>query len=577
MLGGLVLLLSGCAWVTDDDVAAKVAGPEGGDGVVDTGDDSGDADDDDTGDDTAVSTDDTGDCEPVTWYADGDSDGFGSAETTEDACDAPSGFVADSTDCDDTDAAVYPGARDACGDGVDADCAGGEDDCALSGDVDIDAAAQLVLEGSVATRAATDIAATGDLDGDGVVEIAVGVKAVDEFSGAFWVIDPAVPRGVPLRSPPGDVAWATEQGVADENLAEFMGPVGPLQAGGAGGLWASGRDGTNEDGLWRIYADPPISGSLAQHAVLRLDVPGIESYTGQAAATGDVNGDGVADLLLRSGIDTPATDESGAWLVLGPLAGNVDVRGVAGFELMLEPGFTTMYAADSVALCDVDGDGRDEAIIGAPNYTGDDGETGTVHFIDEPPTDGTVLVRGDLDRFEAAGTWSRTGLKVDCGNLDGDGLADVVVRATDATSSFVGAIATGASIDASGPGGLLDGPQVGAGAGEPGLLGREGTMSVIPDANGDGVDDLAVAWPSAAVGGDSAAGWVAVFDGPFDGQVTLGDARAQLRGVDADQELGDELAGVGDLDGDGTGELLVLSRERYTGEEGWAYLFMGGL
>ncbi len=43
---------------------------------------------------------------PLTFYADGDGDGFGDAATTATACVAPPGFVEDDTDCDDTDAAV---------------------------------------------------------------------------------------------------------------------------------------------------------------------------------------------------------------------------------------------------------------------------------------------------------------------------------------------------------------------------------------------------------------------------------------------------------------------------------------
>jgi len=47
-----------------------------------------------------------------TWYADGDGDGFGDVTTTTDACDQPTGFVADTTDCDDTDADTFPGAAE---------------------------------------------------------------------------------------------------------------------------------------------------------------------------------------------------------------------------------------------------------------------------------------------------------------------------------------------------------------------------------------------------------------------------------------------------------------------------------
>jgi large repetitive protein len=61
------------------------------------------------------------------WYADADGDGFGDAATAETACDAPAGFVADATDCDDTDADVNPAEVEVCN-GIDDDCDGSVDE-----------------------------------------------------------------------------------------------------------------------------------------------------------------------------------------------------------------------------------------------------------------------------------------------------------------------------------------------------------------------------------------------------------------------------------------------------------------
>ena len=57
----------------------------------------------------------------TTWYADTDSDGYGDSSTSQVACSAPSGYVSNSTDCDDSDDTINPGAAEAC-DGVDNDC-----------------------------------------------------------------------------------------------------------------------------------------------------------------------------------------------------------------------------------------------------------------------------------------------------------------------------------------------------------------------------------------------------------------------------------------------------------------------
>ena len=59
----------------------------------------------------------------ATWYNDGDGDGYGDAAITSLACAAPTGTVADATDCDDGDVGAYPGATETC-DSVDNDCDG---------------------------------------------------------------------------------------------------------------------------------------------------------------------------------------------------------------------------------------------------------------------------------------------------------------------------------------------------------------------------------------------------------------------------------------------------------------------
>ena len=64
------------------------------------------------------------------WYLDSDGDGFGDAGSTAEACSAPSGYVADDADCDDSDAAINPNAQETC-DGADEDCDGEIDEDAV--------------------------------------------------------------------------------------------------------------------------------------------------------------------------------------------------------------------------------------------------------------------------------------------------------------------------------------------------------------------------------------------------------------------------------------------------------------
>ena len=65
----------------------------------------------------------------TTWYQDLDGDTYGDSATSQAACDAPLGFVADSTDCDDLNPSASPAGTEVCDSAnVDEDCDGQSDD-----------------------------------------------------------------------------------------------------------------------------------------------------------------------------------------------------------------------------------------------------------------------------------------------------------------------------------------------------------------------------------------------------------------------------------------------------------------
>ena len=63
----------------------------------------------------------------ATWYLDGDQDGVGTASLSQQACAKPTGFVASNSDCDDSNAAAYPGNTEVCDD-ADNNCDGTTDE-----------------------------------------------------------------------------------------------------------------------------------------------------------------------------------------------------------------------------------------------------------------------------------------------------------------------------------------------------------------------------------------------------------------------------------------------------------------
>ena len=78
-------------------------------------------------DDCDGTTDEPDAIDALTWYADLDADGFGDLGNTTPACTQPTGYLADSTDCDDAATLVNPGADEICN-SIDDDCDGLIDD-----------------------------------------------------------------------------------------------------------------------------------------------------------------------------------------------------------------------------------------------------------------------------------------------------------------------------------------------------------------------------------------------------------------------------------------------------------------
>ena len=134
--------LNGSTWYTDADVDGYGDATETGfddcddrsaDGYVTDNTDCDDADADtnpgadeycDGHDDDCDGDVDESDAVDVSvFYRDFDSDGYGDSAATSSACSAPSGYVSDSSDCDDTDGDTNPGADEYC-DGHDDNCDG---------------------------------------------------------------------------------------------------------------------------------------------------------------------------------------------------------------------------------------------------------------------------------------------------------------------------------------------------------------------------------------------------------------------------------------------------------------------
>ncbi len=102
----------------------------------------------------------------VSFYRDQDGDGYGDISSSRRACDVPSGYSADATDCNDSNGSIYPSAPEYCG-GTDYDC-----------------------DGSANEASSVDVAAYySDADGDGYVGTYAGMACTAPAGTSFAYSD----------------------------------------------------------------------------------------------------------------------------------------------------------------------------------------------------------------------------------------------------------------------------------------------------------------------------------------------------------------------------------------------------
>ena len=390
------------------------------------------------------------------------------------------------------------------------------------------------LDGEVAgDRSGRSVSAAGDVNGDGIADLIVGAYQAD-------------PSG---RSKAG------------RSYVVF----------GHSGSWSSSTELSSLDGSNGFKLDGEVAGDESGNSI---------------SAAGDINGDGVADLIVGANLANPpgrslagrsyvVFGHNGTWPSSIELSG---LDGTNGFELDGEAAGD--YSGYSVgAAGDINGDGIADLIVGA--YYADPlgrSQAGQSYVIfGHNGTWPSPIELSGLDgnngfklNGEAASDWSGYSVNA-AGDINGDGIVDLIVGAryadppgrSQAGRSYVVFGHNGtwpssielSSLDGSN-GFKLDGESADDESGN--------SVSAAGDINGDGVADLIVGAYHADPSGRSNAGRSYVIfghDGIWSNFVDLlnldGSNGFKLDGEVADDYSGYSVSAAGDINDDGIADLVV--------------------
>lgn len=470
------------------------------------------------------------------------------------------------------------------------------------------------------------VTTAGDVNGDGYSDVAIAAPMFDagQANEGRVLVFHGSPAG-PSITPD----WIMDGNSTDAMFGDGLSTAGDVNGDGYDDLLAGAPGHFNGATYGRVRAYYGSSSGLASSASwYRSNWTDDINFSRQVSTAGDVNNDGYDDILVAAQTCSGDQDQEGyVWLFLGAAAG---LQTSFTWE---EQGNQTggRFGSALAAAGDVNGDGRDDVLIGASNYDGAmvnsgraflylgvagglaaapvwthdgdatdewyswsvagagdvDGDGYADLIIGAPQTRVDDITRGRIDVYRGGATgpadvpdwriwgtddWSQFGLSVaTAGDINGDGLADI---AAGSPSHHVGTVAEGAVFVYYGSRQGLDTDPVWTQTGGQGGAKFGGCVATAGDVNGDGFSDLLA---GAEFWDDSHAqsGAAFVFFGSGDGPKST--AGWVIESNQALARYGTAVASGGDINGDGYDEILVGAPDYDNGQtdEGAIFLFLG--
>ncbi len=505
-------------------------------------------------------------------------------------------------------------------------------------------------------RTGASVDSAGDINGDGYDDLIVGATLADlggsRSGNAYVVFGSASGFGVDIggRQVIDLTTLSAAQGFiiqgdeSDDQAGRWVSSAGDVNGDGLSDMIVGARYG--DDGGTRAGEAYVLFGSMsgfgvdvggrqvvdlttlsaAQGFIIQGDAAG--DYAGvSVSSAGDINGDGFDDLIVgASRGDDGGSNAGEAYVLFGTASGfGTDVGGrqvVDLTTLTASQGFIIQGAAinDQTGATvssagDVNGDGYDDLIVGAPLNDDTDTNAGNAYVLFGSASGFGVDVGGrqvvDLATLSAAQGFvihggaaaDQAGFNVSsAGDVNGDGLDDLIVgapygddgAANGGEAYVVFGTASGFGTDVGGRQ-VIDLATLSAAQGfviQDGVANDQAGFAVSSagDINGDGFDDLLVGARYGSGGGVKAGdtyvlfGSASGFGTDVGGRqvIDLASLTAQqgfvIQGDAAYDRAGASLAAAGDVNGDGFDDLIIgASRNSDVYDSaGAAYVFFGG-